>query len=94
MAGVNTFWSDFKFRQCFGPSGQYVDLKPCNYKQIANGICNDESNNEECKWDGGDCCGVVDMTKCSACECRDPSKWNDNSCEDFRKFICEKEGIG
>ena len=33
-----------------------VILKDCNYKiYIANGYCNDESNTEDCKWDGGDC---------------------------------------
>ena len=79
---------------CLAKGGHYFDMKPCNYKQIGDGICNDESNTEECKWDGGDCCGIVDMSKCSACECREPSRWNDNSCEDFRRFICEKEDIG
>ena len=23
---------------------------------IGNGVCNDEANNENCKYDGGDCC--------------------------------------
>ena len=74
------------------------ELKECDLyyieSLIANGICNDESNTEECKWDGGDCCGDVVMTKCSACECLESFGWNDNTCEEFRRFICEKEGTG
>ena len=34
----------------------------------------DENNNEECGWDGGDCCGDnVNTQYCSACECLDPN---------------------
>ena len=25
---------------------------------IGNGVCNDEANNEDCKYDGGDCSGT------------------------------------
>ena len=75
------------------------ELKECDLyyieSLIANGICNDESNTEACKWDGGDCCGGdVVMTKCSACECLETFQWNDNTCEEFRKFICQKEDTG
>ena len=67
----------------------------CKYKQISNRICNDESNTEECIWDGGDCCGDnVVTTECSACECLEPFRWNDDNCDEFRRFICEKEGTG
>ena len=74
-------------------------LKECNsyYTKtlIANGVCNDESNTEECKWDGGDCCGDdVVVTACLACECLEPFRWNDDNCDEFRRFICEKEGTG
>ena len=73
------------------------ELKKCSYyliDLIADGICDDESNTEECKWDGGDCCGDVIMAECSACECLEPFRWNDNNCDEFRRFICEKEGTG
>ena len=75
------------------------ELKECStshiYYHVANGYCNDASNTEECNWDGGDCCGdEVVMTECSVCECLEPSRWNDNTCEEFRRFICEKEGAG
>ena len=65
-------------------------VKQCKYEQIGNGICNDESNTEECKWDGQDCCADdVIMT-----ECLEPFRWNDDNCDEFRRFICEKEGTG
>ena len=80
------------FCQCHEP---YFELKQCKYEQMSNGICNDETNTEECKWDGGDCCGNdVDMTDCTDCECLEPFRWNDNNCDEFRKFICEKEDTG
>ena len=32
---------------------------------IANGFCNDEANNAECLYDGGDCCGgLIIGTSC------------------------------
>ena len=37
---------------------------------IGDGFCNDETNNPECNFDGGDCCGpctVIDQ--CSQCTC-------------------------
>ena len=64
-------------------------------EKMSNFICNDESNTEECKWDGGDCCGVdVVLTECLACECLEPFRWNDDKCNETRRFICEKEGTG
>lgn len=39
---------------------------------IGNGICNDESNNADCFYDGGDCCGVCTNTdSCSECVCHE-----------------------
>ena len=39
-----------------------------------DGFCDDEINNKECEWDGGDCCGSnVNTQFCSACECLDPN---------------------
>ena len=60
--------------------------------------CDDENNNEECNWDGGDCCGYyVNTNYCYNCECLDPNfndtllpngciipSWaGDNSCDDI-----------
>ena len=36
---------------------------------VANGFCNDETNNLECNYDGGDCCGCVLTDYCSDCQC-------------------------
>ena len=37
---------------------------------IGNGYCDDDNNNKECKYDGGDCCGYCISTEfCTICEC-------------------------
>ena len=37
---------------------------------IGDGFCNDETNNPECNFDGGDCCGLcVVKDQCSKCAC-------------------------
>ena len=37
---------------------------------VENGYCEDQLNNEECNFDGGDCCGSnVDMSNCADCIC-------------------------
>ena len=41
------------------------------FGMAGDGYCHDETNNEECKYDGGDCCGYcVNKYKCSDCKCR------------------------
>ena len=41
---------------------------------IGNNYCNDENNNIECEWDGGDCCGDnVNIAYCTFCQCLDPT---------------------
>ena len=43
-----------------------------DYKQ--DGVCDDENNNAECQYDGGDCCGDnVDTSVCTECQCLDPN---------------------
>ena len=40
------------------------------YGVVGNGYCNDETNNADCNYDGGDCCGTcVKTNHCSECEC-------------------------
>ena len=35
-----------------------------------DGICDDNNNNKECEYDGGDCCGSnVNTTFCNQCQC-------------------------
>ena len=48
---------------------------PCGSPQwFGDNYCDDENNNAECGWDGGDCCGDnVNTQYCSACECLDPN---------------------
>ena len=37
---------------------------------IGDGYCDDENNNKDCQFDGGDCCGSDINTKfCSECQC-------------------------
>ena len=37
---------------------------------MSNGYCNDEANNKECGFDGGDCCGpCINTDYCSNCSC-------------------------
>jgi hypothetical protein len=36
---------------------------------VGNGFCNDETNNEDCNYDGGDCCVNTNINSCSECEC-------------------------
>ena len=48
---------------------------------FGDNYCDDDNNNEECGWDGDDCCGAdVDTTYCSACECLDPQGPPEETC--------------
>ena len=39
---------------------------------IGDGYCHDELNNEDCSYDGGDCCGTnVNTNYCTECTCYD-----------------------
>ena len=43
----------------------------CPYPQawIGNNICNDQTNNVECNYDGGDCCIDMNNEYCTDCTC-------------------------
>ena len=44
---------------------------------IADGYCDDDNNNMECSYDGGDCCGPNANTQyCDDCSCLDPNGGN------------------
>ena len=49
-----------------------------DYALIGNGYCNDETNNADCLYDGGDCCGSSVITDhCTECACEgDSTGWN------------------
>jgi hypothetical protein len=41
-----------------------------NVALVGNGFCNDETNNANCHYDGGDCCVVnANLNSCSECVC-------------------------
>ena len=45
----------------------------CEKEWIGDGNCDDVNNNEDCQWDGGDCCGnSVNTQYCQVCACLDP----------------------
>ena len=45
-------------------------MKCINPGYVADGFCDDETNNENCFYDGGDCCEEnPDISYCSACQC-------------------------
>ena len=58
---------------------------------VGDNFCDDENNNAECNFDGGDCCGDdVNTQYCTACECLEeptegcgnPQWEGDNFCDD------------
>ena len=56
----------------------------CDYGELVdNGHCNDEANNADCLYDGGDCCGgCVNTNQCSDCLCKDGGATGaDTSCK-------------
>ena len=58
--------------------------RPCKGK--GDDWCDDENNDLECEWDGGDCCGDnVNFQYCSDCLCLDPTE-NGNSCQLFKEY--------
>ena len=50
-----------------------LQLLDCDYAElVGNGHCNDEANDADCVYDGGDCCGPCANTdQCSDCVCHD-----------------------
>ena len=61
----------------------FVDVtKICEHVSwINDNYCDDDNNNVECEWDGGDCCGSnVNTLFCSACECLDPDPEIEHFC--------------
>ena len=36
---------------------------------MGDGFCNDETNKQDCNYDGGDCCVNMKKDNCSACAC-------------------------
>ena len=55
----------------------------CDFNSFNNGVCDNDNNNEECQFDGGDCC---DRDVCGDdCDCRDPtSPYGSGDEDDYR----------
>jgi len=80
--GGNTDYYSYDFAyayctECLCLDPNYEGPNPNNeisYCQMSHwkgdGYCDDENNNSECDWDGGDCCGSdVDTSFCTECAC-------------------------
>ena len=53
-----------------------------------DGICDDQNNNADCDFDGGDCCGPhVDKTFCIKCECLENNQESDENFLDFFRSL-------
>ena len=58
---------------------------------MSDGWCDDITNNADCNWDGGDCCGDDVKTShfwCTECECLDPA-FNNGCMDDDRQYCKE-----
>ena len=60
--GLNQRWTVTTYSGCDSPIWQ------------GDNSCDDENNNANCNYDGGDCCGEnVDTSWCTQCQCLDPA---------------------
>jgi hypothetical protein len=56
--------------KCFQDAGQFDDT--IQNALVGDGYCDDETNNENCHFDGGDCCSPCTfMDRCKVCECNE-----------------------
>ena len=52
-----------------------LEEHPCNFLSFVDDKhCQDDSNVPQCHYDGGDCCGHIDLTFCTECACFNPSQ--------------------
>merc|ERR1712210_166606 len=55
-------------------------------KYKGDGVCDDDNNNKDCEYDGGDCCyktvkgGELNLKYCEKCKCIDPENQGKNTC--------------
>ena len=70
----------------------YLILGCTHGELIADGRCNDESNNEDCLYDGDDCCGsCVNTELCNQCTCLGNLTGNGYSNSLLGNGICNDE---
>ena len=59
---------------------------------VGDGFCNDETNNPDCNYDGGDCCGsCVVREQCSECQCIGGHDGNGVSSPSIGDSVCNDE---
>ena len=77
----------------------YVLLDCAYVELVGNGYCNDETNNEGCNFDGGDCClNCINTDQCSDCVCYEGgAPAIDTSCKCFilivRYYLTLKDSL-
>jgi len=73
---------------CLDPNAPDRPEDACGSPQWFNDTyCDDDNNNEECGWDGGDCCGDdIKTDYCNDCDCLDP-----NAPEECKNILKNKE---
>ena len=65
-----------------GPANCHLEDSVTEPSQIGDGFCDDDLNNEDNKYDGGDCCQTgVDCSYCINCDCH--KSVSDILCKDF-----------
>ena len=74
VSSTNSIFIHFKSDGSATGNGFHLEYNNLNcdapIELIGNGVCNDEANNEECIYDGGDCCGSCVVTEhCTECQC-------------------------
>ena len=68
------------------------DAEPENNPLVGNGYCQDEINNENCNYDGGDCCGECVITDyCKDCQCLAGDSGNGISDWFINNGVCNDE---
>ena len=67
--------------ECLNPNADENLCTSSHASYIGDNACDDENNNVECQWDGGDCCNVNEnlINYCTLCECLDPNHITDNN---------------
>ena len=75
---------------CLLPFLIFLWFLDCSYLElIGDGFCNDETNNENCNYDGGDCCVNVNTDHCSECKCY----LNENCALEFIPYMVVGDGF-
>merc|ERR1712106_221750 len=70
-----------------------TEAPPCGSPEWkGDNYCDDENNNEECEYDGGDCCNnTMDGWNgfCDACECKDPNAGTSECVDELSTDKCQ-----